>query len=472
MQGLYSIDLSTMGLSSPDVSLSEPGYRVGHSFHSLPGSGIILFGGFMNDRETSESWKLPVGNWALPGSLDNSIYRLTCDSLSWSQDTVSGPPPSPRAFAASCMSQGKLYIHGGYTSRDFDQISDSFFMYDPTTCEWSSLPRSGPGPRAGHGIAAVNEFLYLFGDHLLENNNVYRFDTMTLKWECIPVRGTPPPSRRFLSMDTVGSSIFVVGGDSNDMLGDMYIFDTRTCVWTKPLYNNKHPLCLRGQASCVLGHKLMVFGGLVQRPSLIVAGLCDVSLSDTLSIISTFEVEETEGMLDIKFLTIGDSGVGKSCLLTRFVSNEVSKHHMCTVGSGYKTVVTMCQNLVVRLQLWDTAGRERSSDITGTYFRQSDVFVIVYDATNRTSFEHVDAWLSQIKQFHNMQHKVTLLCANKADLVSEVVVSEREGRAKAESIGALFVPTSAQTSRNVDYAFLTATQRIVEMRSTIRALVH
>jgi hypothetical protein len=64
------------------------------------------------------------------------------------------------------------------------------------------------------------------------------------------------------------------------------------------------------------------------------------------------------------------------------------------------------------------------------------------------------------------------LCANKADLVSEVVVSEREGRAKAESIGALFVPTSAQTSRNVDYAFLTATQRIVEMRSTIRALVH
>jgi hypothetical protein len=72
--------------------------------------------------------------------------------------------------------------------------------------------------------------------------------------------------------------------------------------------------------------------------------------------------------------------------------------------------------------------------------------------------------VTQIKQYHDMQHGVILICANKADLVYEVVASERERRAKADLVGALFVPTSAQTDRNVDFAFLTATERIVEIR--------
>jgi Ras-related protein Rab-1A len=118
----------------------------------------------------------------------------------------------------------------------------------------------------------------------------------------------------------------------------------------------------------------------------------------------------------------------------------------------------------MRLQLWDTAGQERFSVITGNYYRNADVFIIVYDATNRTSFDHVDAWLTQIQQHHDMRNVVKVLCANKADKVKDVVVSETEGRAKADLIGAIFVPTSAKTSRNVDYAFLTAAEKMVDMR--------
>ena len=72
--------------------------------------------------------------------------------------------------------------------------------------------------------------------------------------------------------------------------------------------------------------------------------------------------------------------------------------------------------------------------------------------------------VTQIQQYHDMQHGVILICANKADLVSEVVVSERDERAKGDMVGALFVPTSARTGRNVDFALLTATERIVEIR--------
>jgi GTPase SAR1 family protein len=111
-----------------------------------------------------------------------------------------------------------------------------------------------------------------------------------------------------------------------------------------------------------------------------------------------------------------------------------------------------------------TAGQGRFSVITGNYYRGCDVFVIVYDATNRTSCDHVDARLTQIQQYRDMQHGVILICANKADLVSEVVVSERDERAKGDMVGALFVPTSARTGRNVDFALLTATERIVEIR--------
>lgn len=103
--------------------------------------------------------------------------------------------------------------------------------------------------------------------------------------------------------------------------------------------------------------------------------------------------------------------------------------------------------------------------VTGNYYRNSDGFIFVYDATNRASFDHVDQWLGQVQQHHECgPTTMKILVGNKHDLKSELCITEAEGRAKAEAIGAHFVSTSAKTAANVDMAFLTAAQNLVEIR--------
>merc|ERR1712066_784330 len=129
------------------------------------------------------------------------------------------------------------------------------------------------------------------------------------------------------------------------------------------------------------------------------------------------------------------------------------------------TVITMVKGRLVKLQLWDTAGQERFSVVTGNYYRNSDGFIFVYDATNRASFDHVEQWLSQVQQHHECgPTTIKILVGNKSDMGPECVVTEEEGRAKAESMGAFYIATSAKTAANVDMAFLTAAQNLVETR--------
>merc|ERR1712023_530852 len=142
-----------------------------------------------------------------------------------------------------------------------------------------------------------------------------------------------------------------------------------------------------------------------------------------------------------------------------------SDFHVSTIGVDFKTVITMVKGRLVKLQLWDTAGQERFSVVTGNYYRNSDGFIFVYDATNRASFDHVEQWLGQVQQHHECgPSTIKILVANKSDMVNEICVTEAEGQAKATAIGAFFVATSAKTAANVDMAFLTAAQNLVETR--------
>merc|ERR1712061_270396 len=172
-----------------------------------------------------------------------------------------------------------------------------------------------------------------------------------------------------------------------------------------------------------------------------------------------------EGDFKFKLVTVGDSGVGKSCLLTRFVQDYFWQDHQSTIGVDFKNVITMVKGRLVKLQLWDTAGQERFSVVTGNYYRNSDGFIFVYDATNRASFDHIDQWLGQVQQHHECgPTTIKIVVGNKSDMTNELVVSEEEGRAKAASMDALFIATSAKTAANVDMAFLTAAQSLVETR--------
>jgi Ras-related protein Rab-1A len=385
------------------------------------------------------------------------------------------------AFQASCFNirYNQLVVHGGFVDSDFNATSDGMYALDLDTMIWAKIAMSGRAPsgRAGHGLAydqSTNSYL-LFGDNKQDDTRLYEI-SYAGESKVVEVSGTRPLPRRLLTLEMIGGKLYCFGGET-PLPGSTDVYTYSQNRWSKPLYEGS--LSLRAQTGCVLSDKLMIFGGVREKSSLAVVGSSELSVAKKLFFLTVLEIKESSAgspsasdasQLKFKIVTVGDSGVGKSCLLTRFLSDVYSDFHVSTIGVDYKTVVTMVKGKLVKLLLWDTAGQERFSVVTGNYYRNADGFVIVYDATNRASFEHVDHWMRQIKEHHDCgPNTVTLLLANKNDLVKEVVVSEAEGKAKADSIGALFVPTSAKTSSNVDLAFLTAAQKLVDVRKNIQA---
>lgn len=156
--------------------------------------------------------------------------------------------------------------------------------------------------------------------------------------------------------------------------------------------------------------------------------------------------------LQIKLLTIGDSGVGKTCLLLRYANDSFSPTFITTIGIDFKIKTIELEGKKVKLQIWDTAGQERFRTITTSYFRGAQGILLVYDVTDRQSFENINKWVSQIADYGD-KHVNKILIGNKCDMESERVVSEEEGQALASSHGMPFFETSAKADMNVSPAF-------------------
>jgi len=102
--------------------------------------------------------------------------------------------------------------------------------------------------------------------------------------------------------------------------------------------------------------------------------------------------------MQIKLLMIGDSGVGKTCLLLRYANDSFSPTFITTIGIDFKIKTIELGGKVVKLQIWDTAGQERFRTITTSYFRGAQGILLVYDVTDRGSFENIKNWVGQIQQ--------------------------------------------------------------------------
>jgi len=160
-----------------------------------------------------------------------------------------------------------------------------------------------------------------------------------------------------------------------------------------------------------------------------------------------------------KYIVIGPSGVGKSCLLLQFTDKRFHTDHDLTIGVEFGARMIVIENKSVKLQIWDTAGQESFKSITRSYYRGAHGALLVYDITRRETFDHLKEWLSEVRE-HSNKEIVIMLIGNKSDLESKRAISTEEGKQFAKDNGLFFMETSAKTSTNVDEAFLETARKI------------
>jgi len=168
---------------------------------------------------------------------------------------------------------------------------------------------------------------------------------------------------------------------------------------------------------------------------------------------------------------IGDSGVGKSCLLLRFADDKWTDSYISTIGVDFKIRTIELDQKTIKLQIWDTAGQERFRTISSTYYRGAHGIIVVYDVTNKTSFDNVKRWLTEIDKYAR-EGVNKLLVGNKADNTEGDKLSNRqvpaaEGRTFAEECGIPFLETSAKSGTFVDTAFLMMAHDIKTKMTTV-----
>ncbi|XP_017293405.1 ras-related protein Rab-25 [Kryptolebias marmoratus] len=153
-----------------------------------------------------------------------------------------------------------------------------------------------------------------------------------------------------------------------------------------------------------------------------------------------------------KVVLIGESGVGKSNLLSRFTKNEFNHDSRTTIGVEFSTRTVQLNGFAIKAQIWDTAGLERYRAITSAYYRGAVGALLVYDITKHLTYESVERWLKELYE-HADPHIVVMLVGNKSDLELERAVPVEEAKDFAEKKGLLFLETSALQSTNVEAAF-------------------
>ncbi|CAM9486019.1 ras-related protein Rab-2A [Petromyzon marinus] len=162
-----------------------------------------------------------------------------------------------------------------------------------------------------------------------------------------------------------------------------------------------------------------------------------------------------------KYIIIGDTGVGKSCLLLQFTDKRFQPVHDLTIGVEFGARMITIDGKQVKLQIWDTAGQESFRSITRSYYRGAAGALLVYDITRRDTFNHLTTWLEDARQ-HSNSNMVIMLIGNKSDLESRREVKREEGEAFAREHGLVFMETSAKTASNVEEAFINTAKEIYE----------
>ena len=150
-----------------------------------------------------------------------------------------------------------------------------------------------------------------------------------------------------------------------------------------------------------------------------------------------------------KILLLGDSGVGKSSIILRYIENNFSQNLMNSIGVDFKLKNIEVKGKKVKLQVWDTAGEERFRTITTSYYKGAQAIIVVFDITDRDSFEHVKNWMADVDKFAK-EGVLRILCGNKCDLEHQRKISKEEGKELASKYGIQYIETSAKDTTNIE----------------------
>ena len=166
-----------------------------------------------------------------------------------------------------------------------------------------------------------------------------------------------------------------------------------------------------------------------------------------------------------KIVMIGDSGVGKSCILLRFADDKFNENFYATIGVDFRFKNVMVDDKSVKLQIWDTAGQERFKTITSAYYRGADGIIIVYDITDRNSFAHIKDWLDDVNKYTD-DNPLKIIVGNKIDLIKDKQINNNDMKTMTAQTGIEIIECSAKDSIKINELMEIMTKKLIEKKKT------
>ncbi|XP_014256594.1 ras-related protein Rab-5C isoform X2 [Cimex lectularius] len=160
-----------------------------------------------------------------------------------------------------------------------------------------------------------------------------------------------------------------------------------------------------------------------------------------------------------KLVLLGESAVGKSSLVLRFVKGQFHEFQESTIGAAFLTQTVCLDDMTVKFEIWDTAGQERYHSLAPMYYRGAQAAIVVYDVTNQDTFGRAKTWVKELQR-QASPNIVIALAGNKSDLANKRSVELEEAQAYAEENGLLFMETSAKTAMHVNEIFLAIAKKL------------